>query len=482
MKPTGSLVFWICLIFSWVSTPSLQAGTAFNDPHFVWGAAWSAHQAEGWEGGGEGSDWAAFESTGSQSPIEGGSTSRVAIDHWNRYPEDLSLAKELGVGAVRTSISWAKIEPSPGLFNEAVLEHYRNELLLMREKGLVPMIALHHFAHPKWFHEQGGWLSDEGPKHFLRFATKVVDRLGDLCDLWIPFNEPMVLVVMGYLKGEVPPQLKGLDHAFSAAFQIARAHRMVTAMIHEKQGLSPSARGLDGKLRGVGLANSFNLYTPYRSQHPKDREAARVVADLNNWAFLKGILSDRLRFEIPSEIPGGKVFERAFPKGDVASWHEAGPFFDWMGVNYYRHYRIQYQPKSEIRAEWIQASTAFGKADYDFALDPAGLETVLRETAREFPLLPIVVTENGIPDAKDKKRPEFLRQSLQALDRAKNGKFPLDIRGYYHWSLFDNFEWLQGYGPRFGLIEIQYEAGLKRVPRPSFFSYRDEISARRGPQ
>lgn len=462
--------------------------------NFLWGVAWSAHQTEGLTGGGEHGDWWRFEHPtassrdGWRSPIRNGDTADVATDHWNRYPEDLRLAASLGVNTVRTSIAWEKIEPREGVFRREALEHYRAELQLMHELGLKPMIALHHFTHPQWFQDKGGWLNPESARFFARYARYMVEGLGDLCEIWITFNEPMVLVIMGYLKAEIPPLRKSLDDSFIAAYHLARAHRMAASIIHEVQGHSPGARAADGTLRGVGLANSFQYYAPETPGNADDQRAADTLAELQNWAFLRAMQSDRLKFEIPAEVPGAKSFEKKFPAADLPL-HELGPFMDWIGVNYYTTYLIRYDRRNSLRAVWVNPPGPQG--DNGWAIQPDGLEHVLRQTAKHFPGVPLVVSEQGMADARDDRRPRAIRDHLAALDRVMRpsqdsdtpaaGASPaLDVRGYYQWTLTDNFEWLEGYSQRFGLFEIRYDDDLKRIERPSAEVFRQSIRARSG--
>jgi beta-glucosidase/6-phospho-beta-glucosidase/beta-galactosidase len=254
---------------------------------------------------------------------------------------------------------------------------------------------------------------------------------------------------------------------------------MVTAMIHEKQGHSPGGRGPDGKLRGVGLANAFSLYDPYDPESPMDRRVAEVMADLNNWAFVRAVFSERIQFNIPSEVPNSHSYDRAFPKDDFS-----GPLSnscaDWLGVNYYMRWLMQYRADYQVRAEWHTPEGP--RADNGWNIYPEGLERILRQTAEHFPAVPLVVTENGLADANDDKRPDFIRDHLRALDKAVLGSErgpALDVRGYFHWSLTDNFEWQSGLQYRFGLVAIDYAQDCKRTARPSAAVYRDEVGSRR---
>jgi beta-glucosidase len=442
--------------------------------NFEWGSALSAHQTEGLTGGGENGDWYVHEHR-TPSPIKNGDTADLATDFWHRYPEDLEFAKSMGLTTVRTSIAWEKVEPAPGQFNEAVLDHYRDVLLEMRRLGLKPMLALHHFTHPRWFIEKGHWLSPESPHDFARYTRHVVERLGDLCDLWITFNEPMIDVLMGYGTGENPPNLRSKGLGFDAGYNLVRAHRMATAIIHEIQGESPDARGTDGRIRGVGIANSWQSYQPLNWWNPLDILASKVVADTMNWAFMRAAFG--ARWKVPFSWLSMKRSARELPADDLDGLH-GSPNVDWIGVNYYSCYEVGFHYGVSFR--W-QHPQGLRLADNGWAICPGGMEKVLRETARKFPGIPLLVTENGLSDAEDSRRPKFIRDHLEVLDRViqgADGAEPLDVRGYFHWSLTDNFEWNEGYRYRFGLSEIRYDDGLRRVPRESSRVYAEEIEKR----
>lgn len=176
-------------------------------PDFIWGAAFSAHQTEGVTGGGENGDWYQFEHpTATNSPIANGDTADVADDEWNRYEEDIVNAKKLGLTSLRTSIAWEKVEPTHGVFSTAAADHYHQVFAKMKELGIRPLVCLYHFTEPTWFNSAGGWTSANSPTYFLEYAKFIVSNLSDVVDFWITFNEPMITVQMGYLKGEVPPR------------------------------------------------------------------------------------------------------------------------------------------------------------------------------------------------------------------------------------------------------------------------------------
>jgi beta-glucosidase len=441
---------------------------------FVWGAALSAHQAEGKAGGGENSDWFQFEhsSVDGRSPIAGGDTADVAVDHWNRYAEDFRLAREMGLKSVRISLAWEKIEPAPGVFDESVISHYRDVLASMHAQGIQPVVAFHHFTHPLWFHAQGGWSMESSPQTFLAYTTRVVESLGDLCDTWITFNEPMVLVWLGYVHGSYPPNHHSIDEGTVVALNLARAHRLVTSMIHEKQ---PGKAGATG-IHGVGLVNSLQLYEPARAWHPLERLTARIIDTISNWAFPSLALDGEIPFADRALIAlAGGPFTVKFPKDEA----RGNPRADWFGVNYYTRYIVR--GKFPFSFEVSNHKDPLG--DNGWGVYPKGLEKIVRAAAKHVHV-PLVVSENGMADATDRLRPDLIRGSLKSLDRLVEGtknEAPLDVRAYYHWSLTDNFEWLWGFQYRFGLIEIRYDDGLRRVPRESSRVYQAEIRARTAP-
>jgi beta-glucosidase len=447
--------------------------------NFLWGTAMAAHQVEGLTGGGENADWYPFEHT--PGHIYNNDTADIATDHWNRYEEDFQLAAALGVNTIRTSVAWEKIEPLEGQFSEEAIQHYRTEFTSMRKFGLRPMITLLHGTTPLWFQSHGGWLAPDSPQQFAAYVKFVVSRLGDLCDLWATLNEPMVLIGEGYFEGIIPPQIASPESAILAAWNMICAHRLATSSIHELQPLSaPNSPGTP--LRGVGLVNSLDLYYPYNRLNPLDDLVTSIYVELSNWAFPKAAVYGHFTID---KILGQLLRKQlSHPPGSLDNPGAKGsPVVDWIGVNYYTVWLVQFNPKGQPNLV-VPPSLAAQKTDIGRAIYPQGTERILRDTASQFPGIPLVMTENGVADAADRFRPQFIRDTLHYLDLAKfghDGLPAIDVRGYYHWSLTDDFEWQRGYFSRYGLFEILHDQNLERVPRPSGTVYCQGISARLPP-
>ena len=372
--------------------------TLFPD-RFLFGCATSATQIEG---GCLNIDWWQFAREAGR--VENGDVPDVACDHWNRVAEDTELLVRLGVGAHRLSVEWGRIQPEPERFDERALEHYRAELSRLVEAGIEPMLTLHHFALPNWLAARGGLLAAEFPERFTVFAKRVARALGDRVKLWLTINEPNVLIAQGYLLGVWPPGLRDPGRALQAAWNLRRAHVAAYRAIHE---LVPSAT--------VGIAHHLRIATP-ASRSLLDRAAARALDLTFNSPFL----------DLPQ---------------------------DFLGINYYSRDIVRFD-RSKPNELFADRSVPAGAplSDLGWEIYPEGLGMVLRRLARRHK--PIWITENGIADAADDRRTAFIAAHLAQVARASAAG--VDIRGYLYWSLLDNFEWAEGYAPRFGLYAVDY--------------------------
>jgi beta-glucosidase len=380
---------------------------------FLFGTATSATQIEG---GCTTSDWAAFAERPGR--IKHGDTPAVACDSWKRWPEDVALQKSLGMGAYRMSIEWARIEPRPGELDRGALDAYREQLGALRDAGIVPMVTLHHFTLPRWLADAGGVLAADFPVRFASFTRAAASALGDLCAMWITVNEPNVLAAHAYLLGVWPPAKKDPLLAWRAQRRLLDAHDAAYRALKE---VRPDAQ--------VGVAHHLRTVEPARPASLADRAAAALF---------------------------GRVFNEAFAR--AACGHGTQDFF---GLNYYSRdvVRFSFRRAAEL---FVARGIPEGApvSDLGWEIYPAGLGHLVCTWARRSGL-PVYVTENGIADARDAKRGAFLVDHLRELERAiADG---VDVRGYYHWSLLDNFEWAEGYEPRFGLVEVRYATGERRI-------------------
>jgi len=386
---------------------------------FLWGTASAAHQVEG---DNRNSDWWRFE----QEPgrIHGADSSLVACDHYRRYREDFGLLRALHNNAHRLSIEWSRVEPRPGQFDRGQLRHYRDVLSDLRENGLLPMLTLHHFTSPAWFSDGGGWAASEAPAAYQRFVERVVDELGDLVGLWCTINEPNIYAANGWMVGEFPPGHRGdVVGFFRVLSRMREAHELAYRLIHRKL---PDAQ--------VGLSHHKFLFLPATDTR-RDRFAARYAnAFMDNWPV------------------GGPRLERVW---DASC--------DWIGV---AHYWAQMATFSPLRPQdqFVRRTNVPGLplTDMGWASDPAWMRPVLNEVRglRK----PVYVTENGISTRDDEVRAAYLPGVLRSVHAAiQDG---VDVRGYFHWTMLDNFEWARGYSQRFGLIGVDRNT-LEREVKPS---------------
>lgn len=418
---------------------------------FLWGAATSSHQIEG---GNDKNDWWAWEKDGN---IEGGVSSGIAVDHWNRYREDLALAAKLGLNSYRFSVEWSRIEPCEGQWDESALDRYAEIVTECEKVGLVPMLTLHHFTLPKWLSDQGGFSSARSPHQFFRYVEKVVGRLGSRIPLWCTLNEPVVLTLGAYIGRFMPPAEFSPSKASHMLANLLRAHTLAYDCIH--RGVTARAGPFSEIPLQVGIAQNLLRFLPDRRWHPIERFLTRTFHRFYNLAFIEAVLGKKQRFGIPGLIPTPPPVTEALGRRMA----------DFIGVNYYTKAYIQWRPKAPAteRPPELPIGVTFARrteavSDLGWAIYPEGFRYLLDSVAAY--KLPIYITENGIADRDDALRSEYIRLHVLEVERAiQRG---IDIRGYYYWSLMDNFEWIKGFGPRFGLYKVDYNS-LERVPTAS---------------
>ena len=403
---------------------------SFHFPRgFLWGTATAAHQVEG---NNINNNWWKWEQEGHTIH-----KSLLASDWWGgRWKEDFDRAAEAGQNAHRLSVEWSRIQPSPDRWDEDALERYRTMLRGLRDRNMIAMVTLHHFTDPLWVSEQGGWENQSVVPVFEKFVRKTVEALKEYTSLWCTINEPNVYALEGYVDKKFPPGKSNLILAMRVQANLLRGHAAAYRAIHE---LQPEAR--------VGVAHHFRPMVPRYSWFPLDVLERNLHFNTINMAFPSGILTGVMR------TPLG-IFRIPEAKGTQ----------DYFGLNYYSQDTVAFDLRKpgELfgRRYYPQGSDiAEGGMNVNF---PEGLFRSLKWSLQF--KLPILITENGIEDATDSLRPRYIAGHIHQMWRAVNFNWP--VKGYFSWTLVDNFEWERGWTQRFGLWELDVETQARRK-RPS---------------
>ncbi len=398
---------------------------------FLWGTATAAHQVEG---NNTNNQWWKWEEDGHTNGRSG-----LACDWWGgRWKEDFDRAAEGGQNAHRFSVEWSRIQPTPDTWDEDALEHYRSMLRGLRERGMTPIVTLHHFSDPLWFYEMDGWEHEDAVALFEKFVRKTVEALKEYCTLWCTINEPNVYALSGYVAGDFPTRHRGIKVAMNVIANMLRGHAAAYRAIHEIQ---PEAR--------VGYAHHHRPMVAKLPWSPLD-------------LLMRKIRYDGLNMGFPSAISTGVM------KTPVAriSIPEAKGTQDFLGLNYYSVDTVSFHlgKRNELFTHSEYPQDADMSENNFIANIPTGLFDTIKWAVRRYPNLPILITENGVEDSQDKMRPRYLAQHIHQIWRAVNFNFP--VKGYFHWTLVDNFEWERGWTQRFGLWGLDVET-QKRIKRPS---------------
>ena len=433
-------------------------------PDFLWGAAASSYQIEGatTEGGrGEGI-WDRFCKV--PGAVRNGESGAIACDFFHRYPDDVRLMRELGLDAFRFSVSWPRILPEGrGRIEPRGLDFYDRLVDELLSADIRPFLNLFHWDLPQRLEDEGGWTNRATAEAFVELAEAVAARLGDRVTDWSTHNEPWCAAWLGYGYGEHAPGRKSRIDAVAAAHHLLLSH-----------GLAVEAIRREARDPQVGII--LDAWPAYpATDDPADAVAAQSVDALRNRFFFDGALlgkypDDALELLAPIAPP--------IREGDMAA---LSPRLDWVGVNNYSRTVVRANPDGDEPFEMPAANgnlTAMGWEVY-----PSGLYDVLTHVHRAYAPASIYVTENGaaFPDiqghdgaVRDPERIEYLGSYLEAVAQALDEGVP--IRGYFVWSLLDNFEWSLGYGRRFGIVYVDYPT-QERIPKSSFTWYRDLIAA-----
>ncbi|GAB5047218.1 glycoside hydrolase family 1 protein [Thermodesulfovibrio sp. TK110] len=400
--------------------------------NFLWGVATSAFQLEG----SPYADWSTWDSIFNLNP--------KVTNHYELYREDIRLIKNLGVNAYRFSIEWSRIQPSENYWNKDVVKHYQKIIDLLRENNITPMVTIHHFTHPVWFITKYPWHTRKSIEKFKEYVEKLIENIKGV-DYWITFNEPYLLILGGYIEGCIPPGQKDLNLAIKALKNILICHGQLYDMIH-----------LINKNAMVSIAHNMAVFAPWLNWNPLDRILAKMAKRFYNHSIIEGFMDGKIRLSIPFR----KTIEADVPiQGKL----------DFFGINYYTRVHMRFNPFRKLFVEFRHKDIdGGGLTDMGWEIYPKGLKKVLRYASRL--KVPLIITENGIATKDDNRKIKFIKAHVDVLESAiKEG---IDVKGYFYWSLIDNYEWLHGLDARFGLYRVDFR-NYRRTPTraASFYSY-----------
>lgn len=403
---------------------------------FLWGASTASHQVEGgtinqwseWELAhaselakkaekrfGHLPIWPEIKREASQPENY---VSGEGADHYHRYSEDFDLIKQLNLSSFRFSVEWSRIEPEEGKWDEKAVEHYRQYIKELEKRGIEPVLNIWHWTLPTWFTDKGGFKKRSNLVYFDRFVQKIANEYSEHLKFVITLNEPNVYVSFGYLTGEWPPQEKNPWAGLKTYYNLTVAHKRAYKILKAKK---PSLQ--------IGIATQLVNIQAKRPHNIIDEAATKIMRAGWNWWFLKRVRN----------------------------------YQDFVGFNYYfsDYYKFfkRNNPKVPLN-------------DKGWYMEPEGLYPLLLRAWAHFKK-PIMVTESGVADSHDQYRQWWIQEQIIAMERAMSEG--VEIIGYFHWSLLDNFEWTEGWWPKFGLVEVDRENGMKRIVRPSAKWFADKI-------
>ena len=433
------LLLLVILLFCFVpithqtDKPKLDAPLHSFPANFYWGASTAAYQVEG----DNTNNWSVAEPEVANQKAANAQTHLGSLLNWpaikdqasnpnnyisgkgdnsvELYPQDITLAKSLNLNSYRFSIEWSRIEPEPGTYDQAAITYYKNLLNTLHGQHIEPFVTLWHFTLPTWVADQGGWTNKKTINLYNEYVHTVVTALSEQVTYWITLNEIEVYANQSYLSGIWTPYQHNIVNYLKVTNNLIAAHKAAYDTI---KAINPNAQ--------VGLAKNNTYYSPY-----KNRAINVLTTTFLNWWGNEYILN--------------QIEDKE----------------DFIGLNYYIYNEVNF---------FHRIKTGAPVSDMGWELHPEGLYLNLKNLAQY--KKPVIITEEGLADASDSKRAEYIKDSITAMQKAMDEG--VDVRGYLHWSLLDNFEWAEGYWPRFGLIAVD-RSTLTRTIRPSAQTYADLI-------
>lgn len=408
---------------------------------FFWGASTASHQVEG----GTINDWTVWElahaselaknskqllkmrnghlpitwdEVKDQAADPSNYVSGRGVEHYTRYKEDLDIAQNLNLNAFRFCIEWSRIEPSEGQWDQEAIEHYREYIFELKKRGLEPFLNILHYTMPTWFADQGGFRKKANLVHWRRFVQKVSDEYGKEVRYVITINEPNVYVSFAYLLGWYPPQIKNLLSCLIVYWHLVLAHRQAFKILKSS---NPHLK--------IGIASQLANIQAKRPHNIIDETVTKLMRYFWNWWFLH-------RIRKTQDFVG----------------------FNYYFTDYYKHFK--------------RVNPTVPTNDLGWYMEPEGLYPILLRVWARYKK-PIIITENGLADSKDEYRRWWIEETIVAMERAMSEG--VQLKGYFHWSLLDNFEWDCGWWPKFGLVSVDREHEMKRTVRPSAWWFAERL-------
>jgi len=433
---------------------------------FLWGTATASYQIEGAyneDGKGE-SIWDSFAHT--PGKIVKDYNGDIACDHYHRYQEDIALMKEIGVNSYRFSIAWSRLFPNgKGKVNQKGLDFYKSLISELNKNNIKPMATIYHWDLPQSLQFHGGWTNKDTVKYFLQYSDLLFEELGDVVDKWVTFNEPWCISFLSNQIGAHAPGLKDYRTALKVAHNLMVAHGKTIDLYREKN-----------LNNDIGITLNLSPVEPM-ADSDSDKGAALLMDCYKNRWFLDPIFKG----EYPEELYN--IYQNEF--GDFTEGYEdistAKRELDFLGVNYYSRTLVRYKQDDILRSQQVSPEGKY--TDMGWEVYPDGLYELLKRIDKDYGPLPIYITENGAAykdeledgEIHDIKRLNYLKTHFQSAARAIEDGIPL--KGYFIWTLLDNFEWAFGYTKRFGLLYTDYENNLKRIWKDSAKWFKDFLKS-----
>ena len=408
---------------------------------FFWGTATASHQVEGNCINNNWFKWENNKDKNNEYRIKDNQVAGIACDHWNRYKEDTHLLKKLGVSHYRFSLEWSKIEPTKGEYNQEAIQHYINVVDELILHNITPAVTLHHFTNPIWFDKLGGFENESNIIHFTTFSNHIFSILSDRVKLWCTINEPEVYSVMGYFNGVFPPGKKNPQLTVNVLKNLLIAHTKTYHLLKKSH---------NGDTCQIGLVKNIMQFDPYRRWHLLDWLVCYITNKVYNDIPINYLKTGKININYP-------FFARL-----NYSNKNAVLATDFFGLNYYSHNVLKFKfSKNEFFENKYRSNDIL--TDMPYAIYPEGFYRAIKDAQKVGK--PIIITENGIADYNDSRRSLYIRNYLYALKKALDEG--VDIRGYFYWSLMDNFEWAEGYDMKFGLYEVDFKSQKRTLRKGS---------------